>query len=851
MSLSKTYNPSEHEDRIYKLWEESNSFVPKNRGNDETFSIVFPPPNANGNLHLGHGLTMAVEDIEVRYHRLLGEASLLLPGADHAGFETWVVYERYLNSIGKSRFNYTRDELYSQIWDFVAKNKDNYQTQMRKLGGSFDWSRYVFTLDNKIVNQAHETFKKMFHDGLIYRAEKLVNYCTYHGTGFADIEVVHKEEKGNLYYINYPLTDGKGSITVATTRPETMLGDVAVAVHPEDEKYSKYHGKTIKLPLTEREIPIICDEMVDINFGTGAVKITPAHDQNDYDVAERHDLPKISVIDFEGKLNHNAADKYRGFDVNQARQQIVHDLKELGLLLSTKEHLHNIGHCYKCGTVIQPLLKEQWFIDMKPLAKPAIEALKANKIEFYPKVKKKQLITYLEGLRDWNISRQITWGIPIPAFQNLDNPDDWIYDDRVDQEEIKIGNKTYRRDPEVFDTWFSSSSWPYATLDFPDGNDFSKFYPLSVMETGADILYPWVSRMIIFGLYNTGQIPFEKVYLHGLVQDEHGQKMSKSKGNVVDPMTKIDQFGSDAFRMGIITGESAGNNRPYDESKIVGARNFCNKLWNIARFIQEISKDEQAIPEPWPATSTDHWILYKLQHTVKDISSDLDNYRFAESYDKLYHFVWDDFADWYIEASKVNPNHSVLQYVLACVLKIAHPFAPFVTEAIWQELDWYDGILAVEKWPEVPPADKKLAKQFSDVIEIVTECRHIIREMKLNKPGLLHQEVSFMEENSDLIRKLAKLSSVEIISPDREGVKLTQTKRTIWIEVDKKSVDSYISNLKNIKKETTEKIKSLEKRLSNKSYVEQAPEKIVNQSRQQLEEYKEKINQLNAEIDKY
>jgi valyl-tRNA synthetase len=576
VKLSKIYEPQEYESDIYALWEKTESFVPKNRGSNESFSIVVPPPNANGNLHLGHGLNHTIMDVAVRYHRMKGEASLLLPGADHAGFETQVVYEKKLAEQGKSRFDFSREELYAQVWDFVAENRGNYESQFRKLGDSVDWSRYVFTLDDKIIKQAYDTFKKMWDEGLIYRGERLVNFCTFHGTGFADIEVEHKEVEGHIWSIKYPLTDGRGEIIVATTRPETMLGDTAVAVHPEDERYKEYIGKTVKLPLTNREIPIIADSFVDKDFGTGAVKITPAHDPNDYDAGQRHDLPMITVIDHTGKLPHTVPEPYRGLTVQEARKAVVDDLKAQGLLENIEQHTHNVGHCYKCGTVIEPLLREQWFIDMKPLASRAIKVLRDDKIKFYPETKKNQLIEYLKGLRDWNISRQIAWGIPIPAFQNSEDSSDWIYDDRIDQETIEVNGKIYHRDPDVFDTWFSSSSWPYAALDYPNGEDFSKFYPLSVMETGADILYPWVSRMIMFGLYNTDSIPFKQVYLHGLVQDEHGQKMSKSKGNVIDPMSQIEKYGADAFRMGMIAVETAGNNRPFDPSKLVGARNFCN-----------------------------------------------------------------------------------------------------------------------------------------------------------------------------------------------------------------------------------------------------------------------------------
>ena len=846
MNLSKTYTPSDHETKIYELWEKNQTFIPKNRGSKKSFSIVIPPPNANGNLHIGHGLGFAVEDIAVRYHRMKGEASLLLPGADHAGFETWVVYEKHLAAQGKSRFDFTREELYSQIWDFVAQNKDNYETQFRQLGASVDWTRYAYTLDKKIVKQAYSSFKKMWDDGLIYRAQKLVNFCTYHGTGFADIEVSHKESKGHLWHIRYPLSDGSGEVVVATTRPETMLGDVAVAVHPKDKRYAKMVGKTVRLPLSNRDIPIIADDFVDMKFGTGAVKITPAHDQNDYDMSERHDLPRISIIGHDGLITHEAPEEFIGLDVVSAREKVVNVLIAQNLLERREEIAHNVGHCYKCGTVIEPLLREQWFIDTTPLAKEAIKTLKTNEISFHPTVKKKQLITYLEGLRDWNISRQIAWGIPIPAFQSSQDASKWIFDERVTKESITVDGVVYHRDPDVFDTWFSSSSWPYATLDYPDGKDFATFYPVSVMETGADILYPWVSRMIMFGLYNTGTIPFETVYLHGLIQDEHGQKMSKSKGNVVNPIDKVLEFGSDAFRMGIISGESAGNNRPYDESKVVGARNFCNKLWNIARFVQEKIEDDIASSEPNPVSDADYWLLSKLQHTTEVVTRDLDNMRLSEAYDMLYHFVWDDFASWYLEASKISPNLSILKFGLSSILKLCHPFAPFITEAIWQELAWSDELLIISPWPTIPDASKPKAKKFEDLTHIITEIRQLSKAMNLSKPNIIHQSAT-IEDNEDLIASLARTGSITLTDQGR-GLKLTSAKQHVWLDIPDEVLTSYSKKLKEKQQEQIKLIANFEARLSNKSYVDHAPQKIVDDTKQSLSDAKAVLETLEDEL---
>lgn len=853
MNLPKVYEPQEYESDIYALWEKTESFVPKNRGSDKSFSIVIPPPNANGDLHLGHGLNHTIMDTAVRYHRMKGEASLLLPGADHAGFETQVVYEKKLAEQGKSRFDFTREELYSQIWDFVATNKDNYESQFRRLGDSVDWSRYVYTLDEKIINRAYETFQKMWDEGLIYRGERLVNFCTFHGTGFADIEVAYKDVDGHIWSINYPLTDGTGSITVATTRPETMLGDTAVAVHPEDERYKDFIGKTIKLPLTNREIPIIADSFVDKDFGTGAVKITPAHDPNDYEAALRHDLPMITVIDHEGKMTHSVPEQYRGLTVQDARKAVVADLKNGGLIEGIKDHPHSVGHCYKCGTVIEPLLREQWFISMKPLANRAIKALQDNKITFYPASKKNQLIEYLKGLKDWNISRQIAWGIPIPAFQSEEDPEKWIFNTQVDQEIIIVDGKKYRRDPDVFDTWFSSSSWPYATLDYPDGEDFNKYYPLSVMETGADILFPWVSRMIMFGLYVTNQVPFETVYLHGLVQDEHGAKMSKSKGNVIDPMSQMDKYGTDAFRMGMIANETAGNNRPFDPSKLVGARNFCNKLWNIARFIEDkVGDDAHLRAKPEAKTLADHWVLSKLQQSIQLTSVHLDNCRFSEAYETIYHTIWDDVADWYIEASKGTANSSILAYILETILKLAHPFAPFVTETIWQTLKWEnDSILAISSWPSAPKFDKTKADEFEQIRSIVSEVRLIRSAMHLKGDlNLYHSGEKFLEDNSDLIKTLSRLTNVKTVEAGH-GLHLTSTNYKCWLDVDQETIGHYLKQQEESRAEQEKLIAQLESRLANEAYIKKAPKKLVEETKQQLATAKEQLEKINQEAQRF
>jgi valyl-tRNA synthetase len=845
MQLPKTYEPKDYETDIYALWEKAGAFTPKGKG--EAYSIVMPPPNANANLHIGYGLTVALEDIPARYHRMKGQPTLLLPGADHAGFETQSVYEKHLAKERKSRFDFSREELYKQLYDFVAQNRSNFEGQLRRMGTSCDWSRYTFTLDEKIVKQAYATFKKMWDEGLIYRGERLVNFCTFHGTAFADVEVAYKEEQSKLWYIKYPLTNGSGEVVVATTRPETMLGDTGVAVHPEDSRYTKYIGKTVKLPLTGREVPIVADDFVDKEFGTGAVKLTPAHDPNDYEAAAKHGLPKITVITHEGKISHDAPEKYRGLTVLEAREAVVKDLEEQKSITKIEDITHNVGHCYKCGTVIEPLLKDQWFVDMQPLAKPAVEALKANKIKFYPETKKAQLIGYLEGLRDWNISRQIAWGIPIPAFQNVDEPDDWIYDERVDQEIITIGDKTYHRDPDVFDTWFSSSSWPYATLGL-GSEDFQKFYPLSLMETGGEILYPWVSRMIMLGLYVAGDIPFREVYIHGYVMAEDGSKMSKSVGNVVDPLPVIDQYGSDALRMGIIAGRAPAVNRGYDPRRVEEARNFCNKLWNIARYVEgTLGTAYTPGSKPEPQSTADHWMMRNLQQATETLTELLDDYRFSEAYEYLYHFVWDDVADWYIEASKSQQSREVLGYVLENVLKLAHPFAPFVTETIWQTLySETDSLLITSHWPKPLKGDKQQAAEFEELRAIITEIRSLVKALNLSRPNLYYTDVPFLAANHELLVRMSGLENVKEVSSGT-GLQLSGTRYRCWLDVDTGMLKQYADKLATQLTAQEKLIAQLQARLDNKGYTENSPKEIVAETKEHLHNAQDELERLKIE----
>lgn len=846
MKLSKTYEPQLYESDIYRLWEEAKAFAPKK--SDKYYSVIMPPPNANANLHIGHELGHAIQDIAVRYHRLKGDSTLYVPGADHAGFETWVVYEKNLNKQGKTRFDFSREELYSQVWEFVQQNKNNFNKQLRAMGVSSDWDKFTFTLDNKVVNQAYSTFKSMWKDKLIYRGERLVNYCTYHGTSFSDIEVVYKKHKGKLWFIEYPLTTGEGSIIIATTRPETMLGDTAVAVHPKDKRYKDYIGKTVKLPLTHREIPIISDDMVDMDFGSGAVKITPAHDPNDFDVAQRHNLPMISIIDTSGRMSNLVPDAYRNLAVETARNKIVKDLEKEGRIVETKTIDHNVGHCYKCGTVIEPLLRDQWFVNIKPLAKKAIEVIKKDAIEFFPRSKKEQAITYLENIKDWNISRQIAWGIPIPAFQNVDDPNDWIFDDRVTEEILTFGDKTYHRDPDVFDTWFSSSQWPYIVLNYPDSDLYKDFYPTSLLDTGGEIFYQWVCRMIMLGLYITKNVPFSSVYIHGYVLAEDGSKMSKSLGNVVDPLPVIESFGSDALRIGIILGRVAGVNQGFDNRKVEQGRNFCNKLWNVARYIEGNIENLNINIKPEPKTNADHWIISALNSCITKTDNYLENYRFSEAFETIYHFIWDDFADWYIEASKVATNASVLTYILTCTLKLSHPFAPFLTETIWQTISQKTDLLITSSWPVPVPSDEAAANEFNKIKELINEIRFIRATLNLSSKLTLNTTEIIAKEDSSIIEHL---TNTNLTNTTGKGVKLTNSGLNVWINLKESQINKLVSILNNKIKDQENAIKKLKGRLENRSYVANAPENIVNETRNQLKQAEISLDVIKIELQKF
>lgn len=845
MNLAKAYTPNDFEPNIYALWEHSGVFNPKGKG--EPYAIVMPPPNANGNLHVGHALSFDLEDILVRFHRMNGKDAIMIPGADHAGFETWVVYEKELEKQGKTRFDYTREQLYAQVWDFVDQKRGDMELQLRALGVGASWDNLVFTLDQKVIKTVYKTFKKLWDDKLVYRGERIVNYCTVHQTSFSDIEVEHKNEKGKLYKIAYPTLDSIGEIIVATTRPETMLGDVAVAVNPNDERYKHLVGTKVQLPLTGREIPIIADDYVDMEFGTGAVKITPAHDPNDFEIGKRHDLKPLQVISFDGKMT-NVSGQFDGLTVQEARKKVLAALDLEEARRGETDIEHAVGHCYKCNSVIEPLIKDQWFISMQPLAQKAISTIRQGNITFSPSNKGEILANYLEGLRDWNISRQIPWGIPIPAFQNINDPDDWIFDERVNESEIVVDGTTYKREEDTFDTWFSSGQWAFITTDVLENGPLAQFYPSAVMETGFDILDRWVARMIMLGEYVTGEIPFKHVYLHGMVLDEKGQKMSKSKGNVINPMEVIAEYGSDAMRMGIIASRSAAQSQAFSTGKVVAARNFCNKLWNVARFIEASVGDVAPTPNPEPHSMADHWIIKRLNTAAETVAEQLNEYRFAEAAETVYHTLWDDIADWFVEVSKVENHVSMNAHVLDTILKIAHPFAPFVTETIWQAVSWHDDLLAAQSWPTAKEYSDITAAQFSRLKRLVGEARYVMSELPGNERySILYMDDSLVADNAELIGKLARAKSVEHVDQAR-GLRLASSGRDAWLDLDADTLYEHQTNLEKRLAATRSEVQSLTGRLANESYVAKAPAALVEESKQQLADKQKLVERLEAEL---
>lgn len=878
MNLPKVYEPSEYENNIYALWEMSGAFTAQPDSGKETFSISMPPPNETGTLSLGHGLMLTIQDIMARYNRLQGKDVLWLPGTDHAALAVNAIIEKKLAEEGTNKHQIGREAFLEKTREFVGSSRDTMISQMRSMGASADWTRQRYTLDDSLSRAVNETFIKMFNDGLIYRGSRIVNWDPNLETNVSDDEVVYSEEKGKFYTFKY------GPFEIGTARPETKFGDKYVVMHPDDERYKQYkHGDTLEVewingPLTAT---IIKDEAVDPAFGTGVMTITPWHSHVDYDLAEKHGLDKEQIIDFDGKLLP-IADEFAGMHISEARDKIVEKLDKKGLLVSVNdEYMHNIALNERGKGIIEPQIRLQWFVDVnkevvewhgkkRSLKQVMQSVIRDGDVQIVPNRFEKTYFHWIDNLRDWCISRQIWWGHRIPVwYRQHTNGNEETYVGLTAPTDQSEGWHEWQQDPDTLDTWFSSALWTWSTLLDPElaldpkisfeellksSPDYQAYHPTSVMESGWDILFFWIARMILATTYVTGEIPFKTVYLHGMVRAEDGKKMSKSRPeSVVDPIKIIDQYGTDALRMGLIMGVAPGQDMNWSKTRIESARNFCNKLWNVARFVEDkVGDDFHLKGSPQAETLADEWMLSKLQQSIEEIGSAISNYRFSEGAEKVYHLLWDDFADWYIEASKSTLNPGVLAYSLETILKLAHPFAPFVTETIWQTLKWEgDTMLISAAWPTAHKANKDHAKTFEMVKDLVTEIRYIKGIMQVRSDlNLYHIGEPLLIEQAALITSLARIKSVTEVK-DGHGLHLTSVPFRSWLDIDEQTAVAFAEEIKTKIADQHKAIMQLEGRLSNDSYVKNAPKAIVEETHTQLETAQEQLKKLQEQKERF
>ena len=876
LNMSRAYSPGDTESRIYKFWEDSGYFKPDTTSNKPPFVMIMPPPNVTGELHMGHALTVAIEDMIVRWHRMKGEPTLYLPGTDHAGIATQVVVERLLATEGLNRYQLGREKFEARIWDWVETYGSRIYEQLRRLGTSCDWSRSKFTLDEIPRAAVRKTFVDLYEKGLIYRGERIANWCPRCSTALSDLEVKYKEVNGSLYQIRYPFADGSGFIVVATTRPETMLGDTAVAVNPEDERFKRYIGKEIKLPVADRMIPIVVDEAVEMEFGTGALKVTPAHDPIDFEIGLRNDLPVITVIGNNGKMNSTAGE-FQNLDRFDCRKLIVDQLTAQGLLIETESIQHSIGHCDRCDEIIEPLISKQWYISMESLAAPAIKAVKDNQIRIIPERFTNVYFNWMENIRDWPVSRQLWWGHQIPVWYCEDCLSETVT--QQDPQTCKsCGSSKLQQDQDVLDTWFSSGLWTHSTLGWPDDTeDLKSFYPGSVMETGYDILFFWVARMIMLGISNMGQIPFHTIYLHGLVLDTEGVKMSKTKGNVLNPLDLIDEYGADAVRFALTTGTSAGNNLRMNEQKLESSRNFANKLWNASRFvISNINKREDCIKITKPENISnrhDKWILSRLEQVTTNVNRLMEDFQFGEAQTHIHDFLWNEYCDWYIELTKdrlrtqnLDSPLSILAYVLEQTLRLLHPFLPFVTEEIWANLcksldtpkDWPDSLITAN-YPVISETtiDESTIMEMGKLIDFIRAVRNMKSELNIQQRQRIEcriaseMESSLVESEKATLENFAGLAISEIsnstlLQMQNGEISIVANLGTAYITLGE-SVDlsHELERLRTERDELAKYISSLNARLSNQSFVDKAPEEVVEKEKERLKRSNDREIRIN------
>lgn len=868
--MEKTYQPQLFEKKLYEFWSKGGYFGAKPNPDKEPFTIVMPPPNITGQLHMGHALDETVQDIIIRFKRMSGYEALWIPGTDHASIATEVKIVDKLKAEGLDKREIGREEFLRRAWEWKKQYGGRIVEQLKTLGSSCDWSREAFTMDENLSAAVLEVFCKLYDKGLIYRGDRIINWCPTCGTALSDAEVEYSEKDSFLWHFRYPLKDGSGYIEVATTRPETIPGDTAVAVNPKDPKYKHLVGKILVLPVNGREIPIVADNYVEMGFGSGAVKITPAHDPNDFEVGLRHNLPVIRVMDDNGVMNELAG-KYNGLTRDECRKQIVEDLKEGGFLVKIEPYKHNVGECYRCSTIVEPIVSKQWFVKMKPLAEPAIAAVKKRKVEFIPKRFEKTYFNWMENVRDWCISRQLWWGHRIPAYYCDDCGEMTVSKTKV---EVcpKCGGKHVRQDEDVLDTWFSSALWPFSTLGYPKKTkDLEYFYPTNVLVTAYDIIFFWVARMIFSGIENMGEVPFSEVLIHGLVRDSQGRKMSKSLGNGIDPLEIIDKYGADTLRFSLATGIAPGSDTRYSEEKVESCRNFMNKLWNASRFlIMNMEGKELKDISELKKLPVDKWILTKLQGLIKEVTINLNKYEIGLAAGKIYDFVWSDFCDWYIEMEKpllYGDNEklkihalSMLSYVLETVLKLLHPFVPFVTEEIFRILH-PDKALIVEEWPKY---NKRLtyyaeAKAFEGVMNLIKAVRNIRAEMNVapsKRVTLLikdNEHRPFFEKTAMFIEKLAGVSHVEFVKEKPTDVKVsTAVSDSVEVYIplgELVDTEKEIARLTKELENTEKEILRAEGMLGNQKFVANAPKALVEKERDKLEKYRQKRDKLSEQIE--
>ncbi len=844
--LPKTYDPKQVEKKIYDMWMKGGYFHAERDPEKKPFTIVIPPPNVTGQLHLGHAFDETLQDVLIRYKRMQGYSALWVPGVDHAGIATQIKVEEKLRGEGLTRFDLGREKFLDEVWDWKNKFGDRIVEQLKTLGCSCDWDRERFTMDEVCAKAVREVFVNLYEKGLIYKGKRIINWCPHCTTALSDAEVEYTEKPGHFWHIRYPLSDGSGEVIVATTRPETMLGDTGVAVNPNDERYTHLVGKTCILPLVNREIPIVADEYVDMEFGTGCVKMTPCHDPNDFEVGLRHDLEQVLVLDGEAKIINGG--KYNGLDRYEARKAIVKDLEDGGYLVKVEEHAHNVGTCYRCHSDVEPIASDQWFVKMQPLAKEAIRVVEDGEVKFVPDRFSKIYLNWMYNVRDWCISRQLWWGHQIPAWYCAD-----CGHTTVSREDAavceKCGSSNIERDPDVLDTWFSSALWPFSTLGWPEKTpDLEYFYPTDVLVTGYDIIFFWVARMIFSAMEQMKVPPFHTVFIHGLIRDPQGKKMSKSAGNGVDPIEMIDRFGADALRFNIITGNSPGNDMRFYVERCEAMRNFANKIWNATRFVMmNLTIDKNELPEKLELE--DKWILSKLNTLIKEVTENLDKYELGIAAEKIYSFIWDSYCDWYIELTKPRLNgddqdaklgaQKVLLYVLTETLTLLHPFMPFITEEIWQALPHEGEVLMIQKYPEY---SEKLAypaeeENFETVMAAIRAVR--ARRAEMNVPPSKKAKLIIETDKTDIfesgrayLSKLAYASDVEVTKETPENLDglvtvVTDEAKMYMPLAELVDIAKEIERIEKELKKANDELARVQNKLANENFVSRAPEAVV------------------------